>query len=136
MQSYRPKIFLFIQGNVFRVALPNKKFIQRKEINFLTFEIFFKTPQVFFKLSSTWDNFRFPRLFKVITSQWDITDPLETVLISGFCSVKRMRVIDSPGRNTTPSQVSRQQKLDGKDGKLSQLWWKRRSHKCSTLGRI
>ena len=50
--------------------------------------------------------------------------PIEPALISGFCSFKRIRVFDSPGRDTNPSQVSSQQTLvliyqPHKDGKLS-----------------
>ena len=33
---------------------------------------------------------------------------MELLLISGFCSVKRMRVFDSPGQDTNPLQVSSQ----------------------------
>ena len=50
--------------------------------------------------------------------------------VSGFCSVKRIRVFDFPGRDTNPSQVSSQQTLvliylPPKDGKLSYLRQKR-----------
>ena len=49
--------------------------------------------------------------------------PIEPALISDFRSVKRMRVFDSPGQDTNPSQVSSQQTLvliylPQKDGKL------------------
>ena len=67
--------------------------------------------------------------------------PMERALISGFCSVKRMRVFYPPfGRDTNPSQVSSQQTLvliylPRKDGKLSWLRWKRRLHKYSNLAK-
>ena len=59
---------------------------------------------------------------------------MEPAFISGFCSVKQMRVFDSPWMNTNTSQVSSQQilvliYLPWKDGNLSQLRWKRRVHK-------
>ena len=65
---------------------------------------------------------------------------MELVLISGFCSIKGMRVFDSPGWDTNPLQVSSQQTLvliylPRKDGKLSWLRRKRRSHKFSNLGK-
>ena len=60
--------------------------------------------------------------------------PMKRALISRFCSVKRVRVFDSPGRDTNPSQVSSQQKLvliylPRKDGKLSWLRRERKSYK-------
>ena len=37
--------------------------------------------------------------------------PIEPALISDFCSIKRIRVFDSPWTGTNPSQVSSQQTL-------------------------
>ena len=78
--------------------------------------------------------FEFQKLNPLLT-KW----PMEPVLISGFCSVKWMRVSDSPGRDTNPSQVSSQQMLvliylPWNDRKLS-LLRRKRSHKYSNLGK-
>ena len=67
--------------------------------------------------------------------------PMEPALISGFCNDKRMRVFDSPGQDTNPSQVSSQQTLvfiylPRKDGKPSWLRRKRRPHKDLNLGKV
>ena len=39
--------------------------------------------------------------------------PIKPALISGFCSAKRIRIFDSSGRSTNPSQVSSQEFLKG-----------------------
>ena len=62
------------------------------------------------------------------------------MLISGFFSVKRMRVLTPPGWDTNKSQVSYHQTLvliylPWKDRRLSYHRRKKRSHKYSNLGR-
>lgn len=58
-----------------------------------------------------------------------------------FCSLLyEWESLTPPGRGTNPSQVSPEQTLvliyqPRKDGKLSEFWQKRRSHKRSDLGR-
>ena len=79
---------------------------------------------------------KFVSLLNPLRAEW----PMEPALISGFCSVKKMRVFDSPGQDTNPSLVSSQQTLvliylPRKDGKLSWLRRKRRLHKYSNLGK-
>ena len=84
----------------------------------------------------TFDSYGFEFELYPFTS---LSGPLELALISGFCSVKRMRVVDSPGQDTNSSQVSPQQKLililPTSGGWKAESTLEERSHQFSVLGR-
>ena len=81
--------------------------------------------------------FRSSLKLNLLRAKW----PMGPAPILGFCSVKRMRIFDYPGRDTDPAlQVSFQQTLAFiyrfcKNGKLCEIWRERKSHKCLNLGR-